>query len=387
MLVWSAPMVARYPIAACLWGIAVGLFAYRYGLLPLGWTSPWRHVLPGIAIGLSFGGRQLWREARDNGAMRPAAAPLVGAGLLGVALAFGAAYLAFPTLDRTSIAKRAFPGFELAIPSGEIVTDVGDYTSGKLLQKNVGNAGGVVVVQWEPMSPMTPEEMKVIATMLGEALGNVQGEAKVTTLPGPDGKPVDSIVFGGEDATFTLSLLRCGVRHVLVATGAKRDTMGLHERIVASFVCRADPAKEATAEVIIPIVIDLPGWYTEVREPDQIQLTDGLTGNLTMRAVQGDANVPLDKLLKLSFQAAGIDVQVGARDGERVLLTLSEAGEQVHGWARLFKCPRGTAMVLGLCNDQAVADALYREVESARCLRAGEAPQQWPDHPPAPATP
>ena len=380
-------MAKWFPIAASMWGIALGTFAYRYAMLPLEWSSSWRHILTGGAIGLAVGGHALWRQGRDGGAKRPAIAVLIALGLAGAAAAFGAAYLAFPTVDRAPIAKRALPGFDLALPSGTTVEDRGDYSSGKLILKDVAHARGVVVVQWEPSAPLEPAELKAVAQLLGAALGKANAEARLSTLPGPDGKPADTILFGDDDVSFVMSALPCGARLVLIATGGASDTLGLQKRVLASFVCRADPAQDANVGLTMPLVFDLPGWYAEVREPDQIQVTDGLTGTLTMRPVSGaSANVPLDKLLAVSFEAAGVDVKIGATDGDRVRLTMTDAGDTVHGWGRIFACPRTSALVLGIALDEAGADALYQRVKTARCLRDGEPPQQWPD-PPAGATP
>ena len=323
-----------------MWGVSVGALAYRYGMLPLDWSSPLKHVLPGAAIGLAVGAGQLVK-----GQERPPLPILLALGLAGAALAFALSWLAFPTLERARLETKQFPGFALAIPSGEVVEDsTTDYAAGKLTLKRIADGSGVFVTQWEPGTPMTPDELKVIAEVMGTAIGQ-RGEASLTRIPGPGDNPVDTIVFGGEDATFTLSMLTCGVRNVLVATGAASLTMTLQTRIVASFQCKADPDKEATARVAFPLVIDLPGWYEAEREIDQFQITDGLTGNLTMRTVRHDNKIELAKVIEPMFRAAGVDVQIGVEWNGRIPLTMTAEGETMVGWAQLVPCPTGKAMV------------------------------------------
>ena len=383
-------MTGRYIAASILIGVALGALVYRYGMLPLGWSSPMRHVFTGGAIGLAVGAHALIRDgkAREPDAKRPAVPPLLALGALGVLVAFGVSYLAFPGLARASIEQREFPGFSLALPKGEVIEDSFVYANGKYTAKNVADAGGVVIVQWQLGTPMTPEELKLVANLMGPALGKkIDGTARTTTVPGSDGKPVDTILYGGGGGSFTLSMLTCGNRQVLVATGGGSSTLELQKRVIASFQCKPDPKQEATAAVEIPLVLDLPGWYMAVREIDQIQITDGVTGNLTMRTFPRDFKVDLADVLGPIFKAAGIDVKVGEKVGERVPLTLSEGSDSIDGWATLKPCPTGTAMVLGLADTPEQLDQLYERVRTARCLRPGEPAQQWPDPPPGAPTP
>lgn len=373
-------MASRFVMAACMWGIAACVLVYRYAMLPLDWQSPMRHVLIGVAFGLAFGGQALWRTVRGAGTPRPRLFVLIAGAAAGAALAFGAMYLAFPTLDRAPLAKRQFPGFEMSMPEGELVQDSLDYTAGKLVLK-VGGRRGVVAIQWEPGTEWTEDEITAMAKAVGAGLGDkIEGEPRVVTLPGGDGKLVSTIVFDG-NSTFALSLLRCGIRDVVVAAVVHGNALRLQRRMVASFVCRADPARDATARVAIPLWLDLPGWYAVEREVDQIEISDG-AAHLTLRTVIGSANVPLEKLLAAALSFAGANVTIGQREGDRIPLTFHEDGEEAHGWAQLFPCPRGTALVFGIATDRPGADALHERVtNAARCLREREPAQEWPDAP------
>jgi hypothetical protein len=228
---------------------------------------------------------------------------------------------------------------------------------------------------------MTQDQVKITADLMVKALG-VKGSASVTTMPGPGGKPADTIAFGGEDGSMLMSQLGCGVRQVLVATVGVRMPRRLHERILASFECRPDPAQEGSAKLTVPLVLDLPGWHLAAREPDLVQITDGATAQLTMRPLPPGLKIDLEMMIEPIFKAAGVQGRVTKRDGDRISITMSDGSDSLDGWVRLVPCPTGTTMVLALAADQATLDRIYERVGGARCLRPGEKPQEWPAPPP-----
>lgn len=368
----------RYAAVAAMWGVALGLLAYRYGMLPFMWTSGWKHILPGIAIGLAVAGQQLLRQPDETRRERPALPLLIAIGAAGALLAFGLSYLAFPTLDRISIEKREFPGFSIALPSGDVHEDRGDYSTGKLALKNAGGVKGVVIVAWEPGTGMTGDELKVVGELMVKTLDQ-SATATMTKVAGPDGKPVETVMFRG-DAALAMSVLTCGKRNVVIATGGSDPAMGLHGRVIASFVCKPDPTQDAAAKMTFPLVIDLPGWYVSENEPDQIQITDGQNA-LVLRAQDRDLNVDIGVIVEPMFKAAGVDGKITSRQGDRVNLTMSEGQESMDGWVRLVKCPTASAFVMALGTSQDNLDFLYDRVTKARCLRDGESAQQWPSPP------
>jgi hypothetical protein len=371
-------MSGRYYAAATMWGFALGAMVYRYGVLPFDWSSPWKHVLPGLAIGLAVAGQQLMRDA-DDGRKRPGVPVLLSLGVVGALIALGAAYLAFPTLDRLSIKPRQFPGFTLALPSGDVVEDRPDYAMGKLTLKKVGGLDGIVMVAWEMGEDMTEQDMQLVGELLTKAIGVKGATSTVTNMPGPGGKQVPTIVFTG-DLVMTLSGLPCGGRHVIIATGGRHSVKSLHERIIGSFVCKPDPSQESTARIAFPLVIDLPGWYLSENEPDQIQITDGASA-LTLRTQDPNLKVDLEMIIEPMFKAAGVEGKVTSRQGARVNIEMSAEGEHMNGWTRLKSCPTGTAFVLALSADDHALDTMYEKVDAARCLAPGEKPQQWPAAP------
>jgi hypothetical protein len=372
-------MSSRFYAAATLWGIALGAVAYRYGVLPFAWASPWKHVLPGLAIGLVVAGQQLVREADDTRERkRPALAVLLSLGVVGALIAFGVSYLAFPTLDRLSISKREFPGFALSLPSGDVANDNEDYAAGKLTLKNVGGVNGVVIVGWNMGEAFTDTELQAVGEIMVKAL-DANATSKLTKVSGPGGKPVATIVFSG-DATMTLSGLVCGGRNVFVATGGKHAAMSLHERMISSFECKPTPGLEETAKMRFPLVIDLPGWYAAADERDQMQVTDG-ENMLVLRTQDRDLNVDMGLIAEPMFKAAGVEGKITSRQGDRVNITMADGSDSMDGWIRLVKCPSAAALVLALGNSKDNLDFLYDRVTKARCLREGEQPQRWPTPP------
>jgi hypothetical protein len=364
-----------------MWGIAVGLIAYRYAVLPLLWSSPFRHVVIGLAVGLAVGGRALLRT-RDGGL-----AVLVLAGVVGAGAAFAGSYAAFPTLSRAKLEMRKFPGFSLALPGGETAQDMtSEYATGKLALKGIGGSRSVSIVQWEPGGEMTDEDMNVIANVLAKAIPGVAGQARPTSVTGPDGKPVRSIRFDSDKMILQVSSLVCGSRHVLVATGGESETSELHPRIVASFACTPDPEREkAASEFVFPMNLDLPGWYATSRDPEAFELTDGKTATMTLRVLPAGMHIELENVLEPIFRAAGLTqgLEVGAKlaDG-RVPFKLTIEGETARGWAAMFPCAKATGLVVAFSNDDAGADALHDKLAAAKCRRDGEPVQTWPDPPP-----
>ncbi|NVB85762.1 MAG: hypothetical protein HOV81_45780 [Kofleriaceae bacterium] len=374
-------MANRWPAiaGACMWGIAVGLVAYRYAVLPLLWSSPWRHIVIGLAVGLAVGGRALLRTREGSLGV------LVLAGVVGAGAAFGAGYTLFPTLSRAKLETRKFPGFSLALPRGEAVQDqTAGYATGKLALRGIAGSRSVLIVQWELGGEMTAEDMNLIAKMLSVAIPGISGESQQTSVAGPDGKPVPSVKFDSDKGVFELSSLVCGSRHVLVATGGEKEALGVHERIVASFACTPDPEREKTASVFsFPMNLDLPGWYATSRDPEAFELTDGVTATMTLRTLPAGMHVQLENVLEPIFRAAGLTqgLEVGAKlpDG-RVPFKLTIEGETTRGWAALFPCPTATGLVVAIAADDG-ADGLHDKLAAARCRRDGEPVQTWPDPP------
>jgi hypothetical protein len=81
------------------------------------------------------------------------------------------------------------------------------------------------------------------------------------------------------------------------------------------------------------------------------------------------------------FKAAGVQGRVTSRAGDRVNITMSDGTDETSGWMRLVQCPTGSTLVIATGAAQERLDMTYERVKNARCLRAGEAAQVWPDAP------
>lgn len=368
---------AAYIIASIAWGAAIGILLYRFGVLGLAWSSSSNFVFPAVAAALFITGRTLTRDedAPSN------KLPLIGAGVVGVGAAIGIAFLAVPPLAQSRLTTHAFPGFTLDLPSGDIKSEDHSYATGKLMiAKNGGTS--VFVVQWEPGGKLEPDELKMAAAAIAPALGGSAGPSSVTQIAG-----VDTIRFGSDKGLFELSMIPCGVRHVMIATGGASGTEALHQRILASFACHPDPAQETTsASLPFPLVLDLPGWKVLTRDGSQLQLTDN-KAVLILQPVSRDVDMDIIKMIAPMFKAQGMDVETGAIDHGRVPLKLSQGSDVSLGFAQMIRCATATAMVIALAEDQPTVDALQAQVAAGHCLKPGEKPPEWPDAPKAPDAP
>jgi hypothetical protein len=368
---------ASYVIASTAWGAAIGILLYRFGVLGLAWTSSSNFLFPAVAVSLSILGRTL---IRDQDAP-PNKLPLIGAGIVGAGAAIGIAFLVVPPLAQSRLTTHTFPGFTLDLPSGDIRSEDHSYATGKLMIAKNG-ATSVFAVQWEPGGKLEPDELKMAATMIAPALGAGAGPSSVTQIAG-----IDTIRFGSDKGQFELSMIPCGVRHVMIATGGSSGIETLHQRILASFVCHPDPAQEKTSGSLpIPLVLDLPGWKVLTRDGPQLQLTDD-KAVLILQAVSRDIDMDLIKMIAPMFKAQGMDFEAGANDHGRVPLKLSQGSDVSLGFAQMIKCPTASAMVIALAEDQPTVDEVQAKIAAAHCLKPGEKPQEWPDAPKAPDAP
>jgi hypothetical protein len=358
-----------YLIASTAWGAALGTLLYRFGVLGLAWSSSSSFEFPAVAASLFILGRMLTRGQDAP----PGKVSLLGAGVLGVGAAIGIAFLVVPPLAQSRLSVHTFPGFTIALPSGEIKSEDRDYTTGKLLMGKNG-ATSVIAVQWEPGGKLEPDELKMAASLLATALGAGAGPSSVTQVLG-----LDTIRFDGDKGLFQLSMIPCGVRHVMIATGGTSGIETLHRRILESFVCQPDPEQEkVSGSIAFPLVLDLPGWKILTRDGTQLQLTDG-KAVLILQAMSRDIDLDLIKMIAPMFKAQGMEAEVGAIDHGRVPLKLSQGSEVSLGFAQLIRCPTSTAMVLAIAEDQPTVDALATRVAAGHCMKPGDKPQDWPD--------
>ena len=368
--------------ASALWGVAFGLVAYRYGVLPFVWASKLQFIVPGLGAGCFVGGLQLIRQ-RPKPTRRSEPYPVMamfGLFAAGFALAFGVMYKAFPTLDRTVLTERSLPGFSIALPRGEKVADEVAYPTGKVMLKNVGDTRAVVIVQWEPGPTLSSDELRMVVPLFGKFITNAPGATKVISIRGPDRKPLDTLLHDTDDVDLELTSMPCGVRHVFIATAASSGLATLHQRIVNSFECHPDASQESqSGELAFPLKLDLPGWHL-VSKDDQVTQISNDSASLALRTIAPVAHVPdLADFISTTFEQLGAQVTILEKQDNFIRVKLQDADSTATGWIALIRCPQAFALVMALVGDEVAGTELYARVKSARCLQPGEAPVQFPE--------
>lgn len=369
--------------ASALWGVAIGLVAYRYGVMPFIWPSTMQYFIPGIAVGSFMGGLQLIRQ-RPKPTRRSEPYPVMGMfGLfaVGFVLAFGIMYKAFPTLDRAALTKRALPGFSIALPAGEKATEQVAYATGNVTLKRVGDGTGVVIVQWEPGTALSTDELRQMLPVFAKFITNGAGTTKVISIRGPDRKPIDTLLFDTDRVDLELTSVTCGVRHVLVATAATSGIAQLHQRIISSFECHPDAAQESqSGELGFPLKLDLPGWHVVAKDGEVTQISNN-SESLILRTQAPMAHVPdLADFIKTTFEQMGATVTILEKQDNFIRVKLQDKDSTATGWIALVRCPQAFALVMALVGDDVAGTELYARVKGARCLQPGEAPVQFPEH-------
>lgn len=365
-----------------MWGVAFGLVAYRYGVLPFIWASKLQFIVPGLAAGSFMGGLQLFRQ-RPRPTRRSEPYPVMamfGLFAVGFALAFGIMYKAFPTLDRTVLTKRALPGFSIALPSGEKVAEEVAYPTGKVMLKNVGDMRAVVIVQWEPGPMLSSDELRMIVPLFEKFMTNGPGATKLISIRGPDRKPLDTLLHDTDDVDLELTSMPCGVRHVFIATAASSGLATLHQRIVNSFECHPDASQESqSAELAFPLKLDLPGWHVVSKDDEVTQISND-SASLALRTIAPVAHVPdLADFISATFEQMGAHVTILEKQDNFIRVKLQDADSTATGWIALIRCPQAFALVMALVGDEVAGTELYARVKAARCLQPGEAPVQFPE--------
>ncbi|MBA3451466.1 MAG: hypothetical protein H0T42_00050 [Deltaproteobacteria bacterium] len=369
-----------YVLASVCAGAALGLAAYRFGVLPFAWKATGSFLFPGITVGLALAARSLTRHREG----RPAIALLVLGALFGAGAAFGAAYLAVPPLSRARMTTYVLPGFSIGLPPGDLPGQrIFDYELGKLMMQDVGGQGGVVVVSWEGGEP-SHEDLELAAKALGPAMG-MSGSPTLVTMTGPRGTAVETVLLEGDKSPMRMSYLPCGARRVLLATMAGDNTAAVHGRILPTFVCKPDPKLENLSKGIVPLVAELPGWFATDRDPGQVVLSDG-SGMVLLKTMPHSPKGIEDMVVPM-FNAVGWKLAITGHVGDRSLVSGTIEDQLVHGWVKSVQCSTQMVMVVAIAAELAGADKLAKDLESARCVRHQEAPTVWPDPPVAPAAP
>lgn len=369
-----------YLLGSVFAGAALGLVLYRFGMLPFAWKAKGSFLFPGLAAGLGVAARSVVKNREG----RPGA-PLLALGVLfGAGAAFGLAFLAVPSLGHARPTVHELPGFSIGLPPGDVPDQrFFEYDVGKLMVKNIGGAGGVIAVSWEGGAP-SREDLELAAKALGPSMG-VTGIPTIVTMSGPRGTAVDTVVIESDKSPMRLSFLPCGARRVMIATMAGSDTETVHARTLPTLVCKPDPKLETLTPGVVPLVADLPGWFATERDPNQVVLSDG-SGIMLLKTMTATPSGIEDMVVPM-FNAIGWKLAVTGHEGGRTLVSGTIEGQLVHGWVRSLSCGTQAVMIVAIATDLDGAGKLATQLQSARCVRHGEAPTAWPDPPAEPAAP
>jgi len=303
---------------------------------------------------------------------RPSIPPLLVAGVAGVGLGLAGTYVVVPPLGSSRLSTHQFPGFTVDLPSGDIRSEDHSYPTGKLALA-INGATTVALIQWEPGGELSDDELKTIATGIGAAAGGTSPGA-ITAVDG-----VPTIEVSTAKGLFEVSMQKCGVRHVAIATGGGDDGVAkLHRRIVASFQCHPDAAKEAGAtSLVFPLVLDVPGWHAIASDPEQTQITDGSSSLLLQQAVP-DLDHDVVSFIATLAKSKGFDMTLGAVTNGRAPMTLKNGSDAVTGFVQLVSCPTATAVVIAIVPDDKHTPAIEAIIDHGRCLKPGETAQKFP---------
>ncbi|MGE3773092.1 MAG: rhomboid family intramembrane serine protease [Gammaproteobacteria bacterium] len=273
-------------------------------------------------------------------------------------------------------ARRALPGFSLELPLAPVISHEGDYQVGKLVVRNPRPPTGFFVsIEWAA-GDATRAALLAGERAFAEAL-DIRDPPRLATVPGPDGKAVDTLVLEVDRAPLRIARLPCGRRYIQIAAYGDADIDALFARVLASVRCMPIAEQEALARWQLPLHLDLPGWHGGAQAPGRLVLSDG---SATLLALRHPARLDARALSAL-LQGLGADVRFAPAEDGRLRYAGSWEGKTVHGGAVQRVCQGGAIVLLAFAPDEEAAARLLERMNGARCARPDEAPQLWPAAP------
>lgn len=346
---------------AVMVGIGLGLTVYRFAMQPIEWNGITKQVVELTGIGCIAGGSQLWRYRTEFKSVH------VLSLVAGFAAAFGLAYALVPSPSRAALVEKALPGFTIALPSGDEKSVRLDYMAGQYKLANVVGTGDAVLVQWEPGTSLSREEVEAIGDGVSAAFG-ASKSGTTSRLPGPGGNLLDTMELSSPKGSIRISFDICGGRRIEIMT-AGDHIQKLHERMLATIVCKPDPARETSLDAVAPIPLELPAsWHRMDTEPGQVAYTDDTRVLLIKPLATPPDDVALSKLFDATLGKLGQNVKLGAKRDGRFPLTGTFDGVAAVGWLWPFECGSHAVLILGLAVDEAGASDLVTVFRNAqRC--------------------
>jgi hypothetical protein len=362
-------------VTVCI-GLACGLLFHRYVVLPFaigaGGTLTW------IAAGLGSTAMTLRRRL---GGSRGITWRRLTVGALAASAAAAAAFLAVPPLGYLRLETRRLPGFELALPSGEIdLTNASTYDRGQLTLKSAGGLIGGIELLWSMGHVNDAERLRGIlagATALAFERPPLGEPGQAAVLVPADPSPLS---MSARDSSAWLTRASCGARDLLIVTlSSKTGAERLHRRVAASLQCHAAAGEAArSASIDVPIVLDLDARWRRMPSGsiDQLQLTDGSALLIAQLIYGTDPDKALDIMVS-THAIPGVDI--GQRDGDRWPFEMRANGTRYPGHLEFRVCPElGQTLMLwwARVTDKATDDSPV--LRTARCRKKDEPAQLWP---------
>lgn len=374
------PRAIHY-VSALLVGLGIGVIAYRFAILGFFWEGSTKWVFPALGSGLVAAGFAL--QSKDTQSERPAVTTRIACAIVGIGASMGLLYLIVPTLGRISLERRDIVGLSFELPTAKPDVEVIDYNTGTVTWKQVGGANAVITMSWQ-VGVITKEDLELAVKALATEVGSGSAPSYIQ-MAGPNGSKLDTMaVETNKDVPLRMTALPCGNRGVFVMSIGAKGVETIHERMLASFRCTPDAAKESVGPGVVRVALSMPGWYVNEKQPGQLTLTDG-QGILIIRELAQNQDKLQDMVVPL-LRAFGGTAETRAPKGDRVMFGGVIEGEHYEGWARRVACPTHGVLLLAMAGTAEGAEAVYLASTNAGCLRDGEKPPEFPDAPPeAPA--
>lgn len=366
---------ALHFVSAALVGLGLGVFVYRFAVLGFWWQGGAKWVFPAIGSALVVAGFKL--QSLDTQSERPPVTTRIALAIVGLGAAMGLLYLIVPPLSAIALTTKTFPGFSFEAPSARPDVEVNDYNAGSITWKQLGGANAVLSVSWQ-VGTTAKEDLELGMKALAGQVG--PHPPVYATMPGPNGTQVESVtVDTDKDVPLRMSMLPCGNRSILLTSIGEDGIDTVHARMLTTFTCTPDPARESAEPGIVRVALALPGWTTTEKQHGQVTLMapDG-KALLVMREI-GANQSDLPQFVSKLFNAFGGNTQTKPAVGDRVPFTGTLDNDHVEGWARRVACPTHGVLVIAIAETVEAAEAAYVASSNAGCLRPGEAPPTWPD--------
>ena len=273
---------------------------------------------------------------------------------------------------------RELPGFSIFVPAGEVVAHQAGYQTGKLVVRNTDPANAFLIsVSWAGGN-VSRATLLAAADQLATIPG-AQGASTLVQMPGPQGRPIDTLLLKANDTSLRVAHVECGQRYIQLGAMGEPAAEAIYGRMLASIVCTPIPAQEVAATWSVPIVLDLPGWHAVARFPARLALSDG-TSTLVLIQVSNKMD---DAILMMIVKAMVPDVAPGVREHDRLSFSGTLEGNRIDGWTAQLRCESQAVVLIAFAPDESTATRAAAVLGSARCLRKAEAAQVWPDAPAA----